>query len=272
MPNPRSALLNMDLPADLSALVRAEGVRPERAWLLTSTDLNLAGGYEEVFLIAEPDRLVTVGGPADGRPAVRISLRRKDIRQIRTRRGVGGGFLEALASGVFVEIVAYSNARADLFRKVAAKLKAWIEAEQPDVGPADDDDPRKCPKCGLALEFKGDICRRCVDRGAVLVRVVRLMRPYAAWAAVMFLVLLTSIGLLMIPPRLTKILVDQVIAPKTAAAAVPLATRELWLLYLVIALVAILILRALCDSINGPSPVSSARRSPRRCASRSWRA
>ena len=252
MSTQRSTLLQIALPPDLAALARAEGVHPDLAWLLTSTDLNLAGSYEEVFLLVEPERLVTLGRPSDGRSVVRISLRREDIRQIRTRRGVGGGFLEALASGVFVEIVAYSNARADAFRKVAAKLKAWIHGNQPDVGPADDYDPRKCPKCGLALEFKGDICRRCVDRGAVFSRVIRLMRPYAAWATLMLLVLMTSIGLLMIPPRLTKILVDQVIAPKSAdAATVPLATRELWLLYLVMALVAILILRALCDSING---------------------
>jgi len=253
MSDGRSALLNCLIPEDLAALLVREGVDPSRAWLSAETDLNLTGSYEHVFLLVEPDRLLTAGRPQGrGHGPVRVDLPREVIKEVRTRQGVGGGFIEVLVEGVYVEVLAFSNARADLFHKAAAKLKAWVAGEPVTVGPDDDYNPRKCPKCGMTLEFKGDICRRCVDRGAVLSRVLRLMQPYAGWAALMFGVLLVSIGLLMVPPRLTGILVDQVIAPKTeAAAAVPAATRELWLLYLVAALVAILILRAVCDSING---------------------
>jgi len=247
-----SKLLQRPLPPDLGALLWDQGVDPGEAWLSTDTDLNLAGGYEQVFVLAQEDRLLTVALPTPRWPQpVRMDLARSAIKEIRTRQGVGGGFLEALVEGVYVEVLAYSNARADLFHKVAAKLKSWLAIDPHPVTSEDDYNPRKCPKCGMTLEFKGDLCRRCINRGAIVSRVVRLMKPYAGWAVLMVGILLMSVGLLMIPPRLTKYLVDQVINPVTPEAeAVSIGTRELWLLYLVLGLFGVYFLRAICDSAN----------------------
>jgi ATP-binding cassette subfamily B protein len=249
----RSQLLSRQVPPDLVDLLRREGVRAEDAWLSTDTDVDLAGNYAEVFLLAMPDRLITAAQPRDRWPrAVRINLARDAIKEIRNRQGVGGGFLEALVEGIYVEVLAYSNARADLFHKAAAKLKAWIAGEQTTVSAEDDFNPRKCPTCGMSLEFKGDLCSRCINRGAIFSRVVRLMRPYAGWAVLMILILLVSIGLMMVPPFLTKYLVDVVINPATPEArAMPMEERGLWLLSLAAGVFGITVLRALCDSLNG---------------------
>jgi len=244
-------LLRCQVPEDLAVFLRQEGLDPTRAWLCTSTDLNLAGSYEDVFLLVDDNRLVTVGRPNDRWPRpLRINLTRSAIQEIRTRQGIGGGFLEALVEGVYVEVLTYSNARADLFHKVAAKLKIWVAGGQPSLTAEDDVDPRKCPTCGMTLEFKGDLCRRCLNRGATFMRVIRLMKPYRGWAALMMLVLLAAIGLTMIPPQLMKILVDQIINPPEAAA-VDFVTRQRWLVYLVVALVGIQVLRSVLSSLNG---------------------
>ena len=92
-PEGRSLLLNRELPKDLADLLRREGVDPGAAWLCTETDLNLSGNYEQVFLVVEPNRLLTVGRLTAHSPkAVRIELARQDITEIRTRQGIGGGF------------------------------------------------------------------------------------------------------------------------------------------------------------------------------------
>ncbi|MBE3132370.1 MAG: hypothetical protein IMZ55_02775, partial [Acidobacteria bacterium] len=116
MPRSRSELLQQPIPPDLAALLWDAGADPEKAWLSAVTDLNLAGGYEAVFLLVEAECLRTVALPNDrwSQP-VRIDLARAAIEEIRTRQGVGGGFIEALVDGVYVEVLAYSNARADLF-------------------------------------------------------------------------------------------------------------------------------------------------------------
>jgi ATP-binding cassette subfamily B protein len=249
----RSKLLNQELPDDFRALLSPGDVNLASTWLLTRTDLNLAGAYEEVYLVVEPNRLVIVGRPNQKWPSpVRIVLKRENIQEVRTRQGIGGGFMEALVDGVYVEVLAYSNARADVFHKVARKLDDWATGAEATVGPEDDVDPRKCPKCGMTLEFKGDICRRCVDRGAVLVRVTRLMKPYAAWAGLMLAILFIVIGLQMVPPRLQKILVDRVIAPEAAnITPAPLDARLLWLIYLVAGFFGVQLLTAIGNMING---------------------
>ena len=251
MPESRSELLNRQVPDDLAVLAKGEGVDPGRAWLSTDTDLHLAGGYEQVFLLVDDERLVTVARPSPRWPKpVRLELARGAIKDVRTRQGVGGGFLEVLVEGVYVEVLAYSNARADLFHKVVLKLKVWIASTKPEVTRDDDYNPRRCPKCGMTLEFKGDLCRRCINRGAVLSRIIRLMRPYAGWGILMLAILVASIGLLMVPPQLTKHLIDDVIQPAIKGTVTrDAAARDLILL--VVALLGMQILRSICDSLNG---------------------
>ncbi len=232
----RSKLLNQTLPPDLAALAKAEGVQIDTAWMVCSTDLNLSGHYEPVYLIAEVDRLVTVGQPAQGRTAMRTVLRREDISDLRARQGVGGGFLEAKVGDIYVEMLAYSNARADLFSKALEKLNLWLKGETPSPNALDDLDPRKCPQCGMSLEFRGDICRRCINRRAVLGRVFEMMRPYSGKAALMMTLVLVSIGISLVPQQLVRLLINRVLSPQTP---LPTSQATLWLLALVGALLCV---------------------------------
>lgn len=237
MDETRSKRLQKSLPSRLAEAVAEAGVKPGSIWLSTDTDLNLAGGYKTVWLVASDECLLMLAEPAAGegadKPPIRVHLKRESIGEIRTRQGVGGGFLQARVEGVFVDVLAFSNAKADLFHKVQSKLQAWLKGEPVEVGPADDVDPRRCPTCGMALQFKGDVCRRCVNRGAVFLRVLRLMRPYAPRAAAMMALVLVGIGIALVPQQLVRLLVDEVLVPK-----VPLETHaaRVWLLGLVGAL------------------------------------
>jgi ATP-binding cassette subfamily B protein len=223
MPSDRSVLLNHELPPGLVRGLATEGVEASAAWLAAETDLNLAGSYEPVYLLALGDRIVTVALPRDGHERhVRMSIPKTEIAEARTRQGIGGGFLEAKIGGVFVEVLAYSNTRADAFHKAAKKLTDWLKGVAVHVGPEDDEDPRKCPKCGMTLEFKGDICRRCINQGAVASRIIRLMRPYAGLAAVMIGLLLCILSLQMVPPRLVGLLIDNVVSVKSGVTELAL--------------------------------------------------
>jgi len=242
----KSELLNAELPAELAARARREGLEPQRAWLCAMADLNLAGQYETVYLLADEERLVTLGMPGEGAgkggdgKAVRVSLRREQIQELRTRQGVGGGFVEALVDGVYVEVLAYSSARADVLNKAVVKLRTWLEGKRPEVGPADDVDPRRCPKCGMPLQFKGDLCRHCIRGGTVLLRVLKLMRPYAGRATLMMGLVLAAIGLSLVPQQLVRVLIDRVLAPGQAGHAVlPFARAAALLLWLVAALLVV---------------------------------
>jgi len=237
MSSNRSVLLNVQLPDDLARRALSEGVDSRQAWLTAATDLNLGGHYEKIFLVVLPDRLATIGEPTNGEPVVTVCLERESIQSVRTRHGVGGGFLEAMIDDVYVELLAYSNLYAEVFHKAALKLEAWLEGGLPDVTDDDDQDPRRCPECGMALEFKGDICRRCMKRTAVFARVLKLMRPYAGRAIFMMVLVLVGIGLDLIQPLVVKFLVDVVFAPEQAKNPVlPLDEALTWLVLLVVVL------------------------------------
>lgn len=213
----KSKLLQKELPPALRTELEKSGIAVDSIWLCTDTDLNLSGSYETVYLVATAEDLFVIAAPsADYAKHIRRRLSRSEISEIRTRQGVGGGFLEATVDGIYFEVVAYSNARSDAFHKVASKLNHWQRGEKVDIGTADDFNPRRCAKCGIALQFKGDTCRRCVDRGAVLKRVLKFMRPYSGKAAVMVALVLVMLGLLMVPQKLMQLLTDVVLAPEQA--------------------------------------------------------
>ena len=221
------------------------------AWLCTDTDLDLAGQYDQVFLLAFKDRLIAAAPPrGQWTDPIRVDIRREAIGLIRNRQGVGGGFIDVLVDGVYAELLAYSNARSDTFHKVVKKLQDWLGGQTVVPTPADDENPRKCPTCGLTLQFKGDVCHRCVNRGAVFVRVLRMMRPYAGKAAVMMALVLATIGLSLIPQLLIRALIDRVLAPHQAHNLPP-AHPKIWLLALVGAWFGVQVLSAIIQMISG---------------------
>lgn len=247
----QSKTLQKHLPEALEGLLDSLGLRREQIWLCLDADLNLQGEYRTVWLVATDDTLAVL--PSDPRDSASLRAYNRDqITEIRTRQGVGGAFLEVIVEGIYVELLAYSSARSDDFHKAAAKLKAWQSGKAVSVSEEDDHNPRRCPQCGMTLQFKGDVCRRCVNRGAVLIRVLKLMRPYAWRAAIMLSLVLVINALMMIPPRLTKTLVDGVLAPDPARGPVPAMDDRYRLLTLLVATLAgAQLLTAACQIVTG---------------------
>ncbi len=234
----RSRVLQKDLPHSLQDELAKVHIQPNKVWLCTDTDLNLSGNYEQVWLAVSDDALAVLAEPKQaGQPAVRHFISRDEIQEVRVRQGVGGGFLETIVDDIVVVVLAFSNVKADIFHKVAGKLEQWMHKQAIEVDASDDADPRHCPKCGLTLQFKGDVCRRCVNRGAVLLRVLKLMRPYADKAAIMMVLVLIGAGISLIPQQLVRLLINKVLAPEQASnPPLDLATAKHWLMGLVGAL------------------------------------
>ena len=249
MPQERSQLLNRRLPEQLSVLLRQQGIDPDEAWLAVETDLNLKGGYEQVFLLAESHRLLVVAMPSSNNPKlVRLDIPRQSISEVRTRGGVGGGFLEAYVNGVAVEVLVYSNTNADIFNKVARKLHSWCKGLPVSVGAEDDLNPRKCAQCGMTLQFPGDVCRRCTKQSTVFIRVIKLMRPYAGKAILMMVFVFLATLVAMVPPLVIKVLIDKVLNP---AVPMPFDEAQRWLIGLVGAMFGVYALSTAITIVRG---------------------
>jgi len=126
-------------------------------------------------------------------------------------------------SGQFREVLRYSNAHAGKFGRLARKLHQRLARQRPLVISSDDIwDARSCVKCARpVLQSSGAIvrgadgrayriCPRCVSKGQVALRLLGLMRPYWRFALLALTLLGATIALDLVPPRLTKILIDNV--------------------------------------------------------------
>ncbi|MBI3970148.1 MAG: DUF1854 domain-containing protein [Chloroflexi bacterium] len=211
------------IPDVIAAALPGAGIRAAGVRLCEDTDLDLAGNDARQWLVATNDRLATFA-VAGGRAAPLVQLAYDGLRGARADSRVGSGMLEVeVAPGAFQDVLRYSNARAATFGRFARKLHRRLKEGRPLVVTAEDTwDTRQCIKCGRpVLSSAGAtvagaggrtyrVCPRCVSKGQVALRLLALMRPYWPFAVVVLLLLGLTIGLDLVPPRLTRLLVDTV--------------------------------------------------------------
>ena len=245
--------LNGDIPPAVVHGLKAAGVQPAEVALSLSSDIDLVGGYDPQWVLATPGGVWVF---SESEPSeAQVSVRMGEVAAFRTVAAVGSGLLQAKVDGVWIDLARYSNRMKYWFGRLARRLDQLRDGQAIELEAEDEQDPRRCPTCGLMLQFAGETCPRCVDRGAALVRVFRLMRPYWRAATLMMALLLFGIGLSMVGPLLTRYLVDHILkvgAPTPGAPqGVPLSKRLHLLMVIVGVLALVQALRAIVSMLNG---------------------
>jgi ATP-binding cassette subfamily B protein len=242
-------------PAPVAERLASESIGPDDLLLCTHTDIDRLGSYRQQWLAVTKERVLVLSeGDA---PEVLVNVPFSEVSEFRCRGAIGSGLLQARVDNMFVDILRYSNRLADRFGKIARKLDRYLQGEPIVIHPEDGIDPRRCPKCSLMLEFPGDVCPRCVNKGAVMARMWRLMRPYRWAAATMMGLLVLGISLDQVSPRLTGYLVDHVLPGNREAAMRFQADRALTQRHLVMLLEVVAVLagvqlcRMVINIING---------------------
>jgi ATP-binding cassette subfamily B protein len=197
------------LPEPLQALLAKQGLDDAPVLFAVRADLDFDGRFQSQWLVVTAGQLIVLAeGPT---PCLLRTLPTDQVESYRAHSAVGSGFLQALAAGHWVDLVRYSNGLAHGFLRLAARLEEFRQEGRLAVPDGDDVDERRCPDCGLALRFVGDVCPRCIDRGAVLGRCWALLRPYRKPAAIMTVLVILGVLAELTPPKLQQYLVDHVL-------------------------------------------------------------
>jgi ATP-binding cassette subfamily B protein len=202
-------------------------LEPVPASLLNAMRLRLRSGEEELIRVASDltaecafgsqwvivtNRRVLVAPSADGSGIEEVFL--SDVISARTETLVGGGCLRVESKSGAPLRVTYSAALGRSFDEVARGIEQLRKAEPLQLrgGPA----RLRCPRCGRLLPEKNDVCPACLSRWKVFIRIASYLRPYKARVAVLASasLFMTAAGLL--PPMITRWVVDEVLAPKDA--------------------------------------------------------
>ena len=238
-------MLKQTLPEPVARRLRDELKIDDKAVRLSvASDIDASGAYRAEWLVATDDRVVVLDGEASAPPRVDLAI--SEATEFRCAAAVGSGALQARVDGAYVDLVRYTNRLSDTMGKTARKLDHRVNGEPIVIHPEDEEDPNRCPSCGMVKSFPGEACPRCVNRGAVLMRMGGLMRPHWAAGAVIMGLLLVGIALDLVAPYLTKILVDDVL-PGTSGTQEALGS----LLGVVAILALVQVARAVVNMLNG---------------------
>jgi len=226
------------------------GGRGDGIVVAASADMVLDGAFGRSWLIITADRLQVLE-EADGDQAVlRHDLALTDVREPAADSLVGGGAVQARVDGAVLDLIRYSNAQERKFARVVkylVDLAAYHKAladdaeEIPDEKPTpseEEDDEKRCPKCGLLLPEGTKVCPSCLKKGKVIARLLGYLRPYRKAVLLASFLLLAGSATGLLGPYLRRPLVDDAILNTRATVSQRLSLMTLLVL-------AMLALRAL---------------------------
>ena len=189
------------MPPDLTVKLEALLHEDENVHLRADADIGADGRFGVRWLVATDQRLLLLSSDEKDH-AFPLS----EVSGVWTERWVGSGAMLAQVDGRTVELVRYTHSLSRKFGEVAGLLQKRVkEGRWPEEVHAGGED-------GYCSQAHPD-GPASVSRKRVLRRIVRYARPYW-WGALLAVVLtLITTGLGLVPPYLTRILVDRVFTP-----------------------------------------------------------
>ncbi len=212
----RPQILVGSIPASVLASAQAVGLSGENCLFSIRSDMDLRGRPCEVWLVVGHDRMAAftadrlevrvLSGPFEWRKASKV----------RNYQTVGSMFLQLRLDEMYVDVVRFSNGFRESFGRAVVQLQRLLKGEplNPDALKAPSE--TRCNVCGLPLPGLRASCPRCAKRRGIFSRTLTLMQPY--WLSIFALLSMMLLGVMLdlIPPQLTRYLVDHVLKPESA--------------------------------------------------------
>ena len=181
--------------------------------ICVSTDLNPDGRFGIRWIVVTAKRIViTSEDPAD--EVVQIPI--EQVASARTEPLVGGGRLEIERKASPTAFVPYSNSMAVKFSEVARGIEQLRKQEPFQID--SQLERTRCEKCGRLLPEKDGICPACIQRLATLRRIGSYLKPYRWRAALLAMASLIGTLTEVLPPMITRHIVDDALLPAKESA------------------------------------------------------
>lgn len=189
-------------------------------------DLTLEGRFGEEWLVITDTRLRVYSANGHGF-SIRSDLPLDTIKTPAVDALIGGGALMVTVDNALQEVIRYTNACQGKFGRVCRYLTelgkyneavAKGEAREKPVIERDPDERTRCPKCHLLLPEATRVCPACLNKGKALLRLVAYLKPYWRETVLVWTLMLIGLGLSLVPPYLTRPLMDKVLVPTVERA------------------------------------------------------
>lgn len=183
----------------------------EHLRLILATDLAEDGVFGEQWLLVD-DCAVQVISLEKGKPRLLFQIPVEDIESAQIEPCVGNGLLKVVVMGKPQILLHFSNERTEQFALAAHYLRQRVEMGVDAPVPDFAREGMCCLSCGrILLDPSLKVCPSCIKRGQVMRRLVLLAKPYWGLAAIHFLLMLVGVAVDLLPPYLTRVLIDDVL-------------------------------------------------------------
>ncbi len=206
-------LATKPMPAELKRRVEAALAAGEHLKIELDSDLTTDLKFGESWLVVTDRRVLVWTQPAgdtgrrNGHPLTDVPL--KGLESAEILPVVGGGVLVLKLKKERKPVLHYSNTLSARFAEAAKGITQLAKSKPLEL--STDLKSDRCPKCGRLLPDPNERCPFCVKILQAMGRILLYLKPYT-WYTI-WTVLVTAAGtiLMLIPPQITKTIIDKAI-------------------------------------------------------------
>ena len=181
----------------------------EEELIRVSTDLTQEGEFGVQWVVVTNKRLLII--PPVGLDSV-VEIPIEEVTLAQSEPLVGGGCLSIERKDKPRVTLLYSSSLAEKFSEVTRGIEQLRKGEPFLINTQLD--RTRCEKCSRLLPEKNGICPNCIRRFATLQRIASYLMPYKWHALLLAVVSLIEVGTAVVPPMLTRQIVDGVLVAK----------------------------------------------------------
>ena len=200
-----------ELPPAVSARLKAVNGSPDAIQIQVASDMIDAFSYGERWLVVTDERILVL--PPDS-PNADVDIPISSVSEVITDDLVGGARLEVkcVEGGIPLRIY-YSGGQIPKFAEVARGIERIAAGKQNDLPTFVE--RTRCRQCGRWLPEKDGICPFCIKKWETIKRIASFLKPFKAQVVMLILVTVATTLLELIPPYVVKLIIDDVLTPKS---------------------------------------------------------
>lgn len=222
------------IPFPILQSYQQQGRLPADLTVALSTDLSPDGSFGEQWLLVDQDAL-HVFGRQNGSAQLITRQPIEKLQDVQIEPCVGNALLKVTVEGKPHVLLHFSNELTERFALLAHYLRQRIDRSADVIVPDFSTDGQRCLSCGRRLlDPSLKVCPSCIKRGQVMRRLILMARPYWGLGVLHFMLMLSGVMVDLLPPYLTRVLIDDVLTTQT---------RVNWLGWLVLGLLGLQVVR-----------------------------
>ena len=195
----------------------AEATEPPR--IAFATDIKSDGAFGPEWVVVENAQVYVFAENGGDRAHLRRTVPIRDIKEVKAEMHIGNGQLEARTAVETIPLVRFSQAEVAEAHAVARQITALAKGEE--VKQEQIEGKKHCPRCKRILAPDTDVCPGCVNKRAVMIRLLRFLAPFKKQAIASVVVLLGMTAFELAPPYIGGRIIDVLIRGERATTLNP---------------------------------------------------